>query len=225
MRNTQSWYFAWIVGATLIGCGGAEPAPEPTQVEEQPTTGGESMPAEEPEPIEEEAAAPVAPASGPAQLTIVTKVGSTVVAAHVKVLAADGSVVVEGESGTAFNVQSGSYKIEASITDAAIMVDTPTTRTDVEVAPGAELSETVAFPYARVKFTVNVNGKPDSKATVTLLRNGAVVATIPAAAPDFVAITPARYSGKVKSRNAEIEVSEIVISEDATRNIPLNVNL
>jgi hypothetical protein len=226
MQNKRLSFVTWMLGAALIGCGGAEPVAEPTEpTAAESTTGSEEEPIAE-APIEEEAAAePAPPASGPAQLTVITKVGNDVVAAHVKVLAADHSVVAEGEAGTALTVQSGSLTIEASITDAAIMIDTPTTRHEVEVAPGATLSETVQFPRARVKFAVSLNGKADARATVSLLRNGAVVATIPASTPDFITVTPGRYTALVKSRNAEITVPEMVISEDSTRTVPLNVTL
>lgn len=226
MRTNKISIITWMLAAALFGCGGTEPAPESTEpTVTESTTGSEAEPIEA-EPVEAEAVAePTPPASGPAQLTVATKVGNDVVAAHVKVLAADGSAVAEGEAGTALTVQSGSLTIEASITDATIMIDTPTTRHEVEVAPGATLTETVSFPRARVKFAVSINGRADSRATVTLLRNGAVVVTIPASTPDFVSVTPARYTAVVKSRNAEITVPEMVISEDSSRTIPLNVTL
>jgi len=226
MQNSKLSFVTWMLSAALIGCGGAEPAAEPVEpTATAPTSGSEEEPIEE-EAVEEEAVEePAAPASGPAQLTVVTKVGSDVVAAHVKVLGADGATVAEGEAGTALTVQSGSLTIEAKINDAAIMIDMPTTRHEFEAAAGATLTETVSFPRARVKFNVSVNGRADAKATVTLMRNGAVVVTIPASTPDFVSVTPGRYSAVIKSRGAEITVAEMVISEDSTRAIPLNVTL
>lgn len=229
MSNQTKCVVTWMAMLFLTACGGGEAAVEPNSAPEE-TGGGELAPEPEAEPEEtsvEEPAdeAPAVAAQGPAQLTVVAKIGTAVGSAHVKVLGEDGAVIAEGESGTALTVQSGSLTIEASVTDAAVMIDTPTVREDVEIAAGDTRTLEVHIPRAQVKVTVSVNGKPDNKATVTLMRHGAIVTTLTSGAPDFVSITPGRYSAKVKAKNAEIDVPDVVIPEDSARNVPLNVTL
>ncbi len=211
----------------LTACGGNEPGAEPSTAPDE-TTGGDLAPEAEPEEttVDEPAdEAPAPAAQGPAQLTVVAKIGTAAGSAHVKVLGEDGAVIAEGETGSAMTVQSGSLTVEASITDAAVMIDLPTVREEIDLAGGDSRTLEVHFPRAQVKVTVNVNGKLDNKATVTLLRHGAIVTTLTSGAPDFVSITPGRYSAKVKAKNAEIDVPDVVIPEDSARNVPLNVTL
>lgn len=227
MSKQTQWVVMWMAMLILTACGSSEPAAEANGAPEE-TGGGELAPEPEAEPEEtsvEEPAEEAPAAQGPAQLTVVAKIGTAVGSAHVKVLGEDGAVIAEGESGTALTVQSGSVTIEAKVTDAAVMIDTPTVREEVEIAAGDSRTVEVHIPRAQVKVTVSVNGKPDNKATVTLMRHGAVVTTLTSGAPDFVSITPGRYSAKVKAKNAEIEVPDVVIPEDSARNVPLNVTL
>lgn len=221
-----------VITISLGACGGSEPTSEPAPTV-APSTGNEQGDEEavDEEAVDEKASAeeegpaePQAPAAGPAQLTVIAKVGNDAVSAHVKVTDESGAVVAEGTSGSALNVQSGALIIEAHIEDESVMVDKPTVRHEVDVPPGAH-SEEVRFPRARVKVSVSVNGKPDTKATVTLTRNGVNVVTLTSGAADFVSITPGRYGALVKAHNAEITVPDVVIPEDSSRNIPLSVTI
>lgn len=225
MQITKLLGMSWVVVvlAGVVACGGGAPAEPATPAEATASSGDEEEYAEE-EGVEEEAEEEAAP-SGPGQITLVTKVANDVVVVPVQVLGADGAVAAEGNSGTQFTLAAGSYTAVASISDEAVMLDKPSVRHRFDVSPGDSRTETVRFPYARVKFAVTINGRAHTKGTVALKRNGAVVATIDVAAADFATITPGRYEGIVKSGNTEISLPEVLIPEESTRTIPLTLTL
>src|SRR5690606_8646618 len=84
---------------------------------------------------------------GPAKLTILAKVAGQRAPAKVTVRDANGSVLAEGEAGQVLDVQSGLLSIEATITDAAALVDKPTMVQEVRVEAGSETKEVLAFAY------------------------------------------------------------------------------
>ncbi len=75
-----------------------------------------------------------------------------------------------------------------------------------------------------MRVTVNVRGKLDAKAIVTLSRNGATVAKLTSGAEAYVAISPGSYDASVKSDRALITVSGIALNEGATQSIPISAN-
>src|SRR5687768_1653008 len=93
------------LGALLCACGGSTPPPAPQPSE--PILPEESAGAEAESHVEGAAAA--TPVGGPATLKVVTKLGSTPVAAHIKVFG-DG-VSVEGKSGEPLAVRAGDLEI------------------------------------------------------------------------------------------------------------------
>ena len=224
MKITKLLGISWVVVvlAGVVACGGGAPA-EPAAPPEAPVSSGDEEEYADEE-VEAEPEAEAAP-SGPGQITLVTKVANDAVVLRVQVLGADGAVAAEGDSGTLFTLAAGSYTAVASISDEAVMLDKPSVRHRFDVSPGDSRTETVRFPYARVKFSVTINGRAQTKGTVALKRNGAVVATIDVAAADFATITPGRYEGVVKSGNAEITLPEVLIPEESTRTIPLTLTL
>jgi hypothetical protein len=178
------------------------------------------LPEEEPEP----AAAPAAEVSGPATLTVVAKVGHDVVPARIKVFDASGAPVAEGASGKPLSVRSGDLQIEATLADSKVLLGHETVHRSVSVAPKADATESVVFERCLVRVAVNIRGKLDTTAVVTLSKDGSQVAKLTSGAKDYVAIAPGRYSASVRSKRAEITSSDITLNEGATQTVPIDVN-
>jgi hypothetical protein len=164
-----------------------------------------------------------APATGPAKLTVVTEIGRKPVAAHIKIHGEDGAVLAEGKANDVLTVPPGEHEIEATVTDAQALVDLPTMRQRVTVEAGAEVKERLEFARCQVRVTVNIRGKLDKTAVVTLSRNGTEVAKLTSGAEEYVTISPGKYAASVKSARAVITVSEIALNEGATQSIPINI--
>jgi hypothetical protein len=205
------------LAAVLCGCGGASP-PAQEPVQPAASAGSEVVLPDEPPPE-----APAAPASGPATLKVVTKVGHDAVAAHVKVFA-DGNMIVEGKSGEPLSVRSGDLEIEASLSDSKALLGHETVHRSVTLAAGADATETVIFERSLVRVVVQIRGKVDPSAVVTLSKDGATVAKLKSGDKDYVAIAPGRYNASVKSQRAEINSSDITLNEGATQTVPIDVN-
>jgi hypothetical protein len=215
-----------ISGACLVltACGGSNPAPaapveSTAQGDEQPLLAEEES---APEPEEEEVSQE--PAVGPAKLTVIAKVAGQEAPAQVTVRDEQGNVLAQGKAGQVLDVQSGLLSIEASITDAAALVDKPTMLQEVSVEPGGDAKEVLNFAYAKVRVSVNIKGKLDKTATVTLSKDGSPVVKLASGASEYVTISPGRYEASVKSQRADVSVPPLVIMEGATMDIPLNVN-
>ncbi len=212
------------MGLLLLACGGKPAAAPVTEPEPVAAAGDEAVSEVAEEPEAEAEAAPSEPATGPAKLTVVAKVGRELAPAKIKVLAEDGSVLAEGDAGETLDVQSGELLVEATITDPKAIIDLPTQSQSVTLEAGEEKTENISFARSLVRVTVNIRGKVDPTAVVSLKRDGAVVAKLTSGAPDYVSISPGRYEASVKSQRAEITVSDFMLNEGGTHNIPLNVN-
>jgi hypothetical protein len=204
----------------LTGCATASSkSPKPVVPSTERSVAGASA-EESAEPASELPAAPVA---GPGKLTVTTEIGHKPVAAHIKIHGEDGSVLVEGNSAEMLTVPSGEVEIEATVTDAQALIDLPTMRQRVTVAPNGEAKERIEFARCLVRVTVNIRGKLDPTAIVTLNRKGTDVAKLTSGAEEYVAISPGKYAASVKSNRAVITVSEIALNEGATQTIPINI--
>jgi hypothetical protein len=205
------------LGALLCACGGSTPPPasRPSEL----ILPEESAGAEADSPAQGAAAA--TPVGGPATLKVVTKLGSTPVAARVKVFG-DG-VSVEGKSGEPLAVRAGDLEIEATLSDSKVLHGSETVHRSVTLEPGVEKTETVIFERSLARVEVRIHGKLDSSAVVTLSKDGATVAKLKSGDKDYVSIAPGRYNASVKSQRAEITSSDITLNEGATQTIPLDV--
>ena len=145
-----------LAAALLLGaCGGSDAPTEEPIDDGVATTGGEV--AAEPEPELEE---PEPEPTGPGQLRVAVTVGGQAAeSATVRVMDESGETVAEGAPGDTFSVDSGSYRVAASIGDAALLADTPTRELDgmANVRPGdtaevniVALRLTPPSPLARV---------------------------------------------------------------------------
>lgn len=216
MRETY-----WLCAILVIGgCGGGEAPAEtaPTEVSvggeaEAEEASVEGEPEAEPEPEPEP--------SGPAHVTYAFTAHGEALVGTVKVRAGTGEVLAEGAVGERLEVPSGDYRVECTA-DKAVLVDGPTVWDALSIGAGEDATPSVEFPWAKARFVVKVNGN-EASGSVTLLRRGAEVATVPIAADEYVMISPGRYQARVKTRRSEIEVPEVVIPGEATRNVPINV--
>jgi hypothetical protein len=204
--------------AVLWGCGGTSAPAAPA---EQPVQASESAGAEAS--IPDEAPQEAAPSARPATLKVVTKVGSDVAPARVKVFN-EGGGTVEGASGEPLAVLSGELEVEATLTDSKRLLGHETLRRSVSVAPGEDATTTVIFERCLVRVVVNIKGKLDPTAVVTLSKDGATIAKLQSGAKDYVTMAPGRYNANVKSRRAEITSSDVTLNEGATQTIPIDVN-
>jgi hypothetical protein len=111
-----------------------------------------------------------------------------------------------------------------SIEDAAILADRPTLRVPLTVPAGASLTPRVDFPWASVQLNVRVNGEPETKASVRIIRQGAAVATVQSGGAS-VTLSPGRYQAEVTTRGATIEVKMLLFPEGATQSLPVDVKM
>jgi len=213
----------------MINCGGGEAADPQAEAsaggEAAESDGSAEEMAEEASDADADADAepePQAPApSGPATISFKLSVKGEAIAGTIKIRDDGGTVLTEGEAGQPISIESGAYRAEVrASTDG--LIDGPIKWVELELKPGDNPAVEVAFPWAKVRLDVKVNGKP-AKGKVELLRRGESVATLPIAADEHILISPGRYQGKIKTGRSEIEVSQIVIPEGATRNVPINV--
>jgi hypothetical protein len=203
----------------LYACGGAPPPPAPPPELILPEESASEKAAGD-----EEQSAPAQPANGPATLKVVTKVGGEAVASHVKVYDASGALLAEGASGKPLSVRSGELQIEAEISDSKLLHGHEMAHKSVSLAAGADATETVIFERCMLRVTVNIRGKLDPTAQVTLTKDGAVVAKLSSGDQKYVAVAPGRYEVTVHSKRTEIKGSAITLGEGATQTVPIDVN-
>lgn len=213
-----------VVGCGLLIASCAKPA-EPTETTPA-STGGEqapSAPAAAEPPAAEPVAAPPAP-SAPATLTVEAAVKGEVKPATVQLIDSEGEQAAAGKGGESLSVPSGEYTLIVSIEDPKVLADRPTQRTPITIAPGQNPTERVDFPWASVQLKVRVNGEPESKATVRLMRQGAVIATVESGG-EHITLSPGRYQAEVVTRDATIEVKMLLFPEGATQSLPVDVKM
>jgi len=207
----------------VFGCGGStsqQPGQAPNDTDMAMNKSAEQRPEETPQenPIEEPRP------EGPATLTIDVTVKGQPVASEIKVLNASGEVVAQGNSGQTFQIRSGHYTAQIQVTDTKAMVDKPTKVLDLDLEPGSEAHETASFPWTRIRLNVKVKGQINKKAKVKLIRNGEAVATIESAAEAYVTISPGHYKAEVSVGTMTTTLDDVMLSEGATRDVPIDVN-
>lgn len=161
--------------------------------------------------------------SGPATVVIEATVKGEPVPAAARVLDGD-AVVASGKSGEALTVAPGHYVLEAAIEDSGVIADRPSKRTSLALRAGATLQQPMAFPWAAIQLRVRVNGKLNRSATVDIIKNGEVVATLKSDQP-HVMFTPGRYDAKVRVGGAKIDAPQLLFPEGATRTVPVDVQM
>jgi hypothetical protein len=214
----------------LIGCGllllaGCAPPAEPTAAAPS-STGAEQAPTTPvaPEPVAAEPVAPAPAPSAPATVTVEAAVKGELKPADVKLIDAEGEEAAAGKTGESLSVPSGEYTLLVSIEDPKVLADRPTQRTPITIAPGQNPVERVDFPWASVQLKVRVNGEPENKATVRLMRQGAVIATVESGG-EHITLSPGRYQAEVVTRDATIEVKMLLFPEGATQTVPVDVRM
>lgn len=217
-----------LAAALLLGaCGGSEaPAEEP--MDEPLATTGDEVEAD-PEPAMEE---PEPEPTGPGQLRVAVTVGGDPAAsATVRVMDEAGEVVAEGAPGDTFSVDSGRYRVAASISDASVLADTPTRELDgvATVTPGDTAEVTVRFPVSRVMLEVRRRGRPVARWQLTARREnpgpGEQVSEFQLEpSREHVPVTPGRYAGTLRFGGQQIEVNGLIFQGGARMTVPVNVD-
>lgn len=216
-----------LAAALLLGaCGGSDaPAEEPMD-DGVATTGDEVA---EPEPEIEE---PEPEPTGPGQLRVAVTVGGEAAeSATVRVMDESGETVAEGAPGDTFSVDSGSYRVAASIGDATLLADTPTRELDgmATVRPGDTAEVTVEFPVSRVMIEVRRRGRPVARWELTARREnpgpGEEAAEFQLEpSREHVPVTPGRYAGTLRFGGQQIEVNGLIFQGGARMTVPVNVD-
>ncbi|MBX3269338.1 MAG: hypothetical protein KF729_03705 [Sandaracinaceae bacterium] len=217
-----------ILGAIVaVGCGGggaASPEPEDEPAPIADTGGGEDADVEpEPEPEPEPPRA-----TGPGQLTVTNSVGNQPGGGTVQVIGPGGAVVAEGRSGQTFTVDAGTYRLRGAITEASVLVDTPTLELDGEVTvpAGQTVTSTINFPVAHILLRVRRAGRDVAAWTLEIAREGRGGSNRVRLTPstEHVPITPGRYSGTLRQGGQQIEVSGLIFQGGARMTVPVDVN-
>ena len=229
MRVLSISVFAVFIGTVflgaVVGCGGGQPTqvadPEPYDDGMQSDPVGD--PVDNPEEMPDDTGPAPVP-SGPVEVTVSVRIGNEDGSAQIRLLDSNGDSVHEGASGTPFTVQSGTYSLEASITDARVMVDTPTKTEEVTLSPGEPQTVEVRFPVARVRLGVSRRGRMSYRGQITLFREGTEeeVASF-RLSNNHIAITPGRYEANVRSGSLDTRVSGLMFMDGATQNVPIEV--
>lgn len=208
-------------GAGCGGGGATSTASEETLTTPEPeTTAGNEEQAVE-SPTEE----PPAPPRGPGQLRVGIRVGNESAAGRVRVLDESGEVAAEGNAGQTFTVPSGTYEVEAQITDQQVLFDRPTRRADesVTVAAGQETSFDVQMPLSRIRIHVRRRGREIRNWTIELTRDGLEGTIEMRPSSSHVPITPGRYTAVVVMGQERITVEGVVFPGGATRDLPIDI--
>jgi hypothetical protein len=165
---------------------------------------------------------PVELASGPASVLVRALVNGQIVAAHVRVLDADGGGAVDGVAGTALSLRAGAHRAEITIDDAAVLADRPTQVAELFIAPGKETAIDATFPWSKVQLNVVAQGRSLHGATVKLIRNGAAVAEMKSGAQPAM-ISPGKYEADVLVNGATIRVKGLLFPENGAQTVPVRV--
>ena len=188
------------------------------------TSGDEGMGDTETEAVAEETAPP--PRSGPGRLHVVNRVGGADVGGTVRVTNDAGETVAEGASGDTFDVPSGDYSVEGTITDAALLIDRPTRPLDggATVVPGETADAQINFPVSRIRVEVRRRGTVVRTWRLTVHPQGAEEPEIVIEpSRDHVPITPGRYEGSLRAGSSEIAVNGLIFQGGATMSVPINM--
>ncbi len=211
----------FIFAALLYACGGTPPASEPA--DESTTVGDEEVQPVEPEPEPEpEVVAP----SGPGHLRVANRVGGEEIGGNVQVLDESGEVVAEGSSGETFDLPAGSYALVGEVTDATILLGTPTTQSEdrVTLDAGSDAEGFVDHGRALVRIRVTRNNRNVRRWRLELTRRGSETTLNLEPTEEYVPVTPGRYDGVVHFGSHQIEVTNVIFQDGARRDLPIRVN-
>jgi hypothetical protein len=207
------WWLSAIVGCASVARPGADPQSDPPRIE----SGGGEVAAQAAPP------AAAAQAAGPASVLVRAIVNGRTVAAHVRVLDANGGIVIEGVAGDApLELRAGTYRAEVTIDDAAVLADRPTQSLAVFVPPGKQTLIEATFPWSKIQLNVIARGLSANGTTVRLMRGGVVVAEVKSGA-QAVLISPGKYEADVLLHGATIHVQGLLFPENGAQIVPVHV--
>lgn len=213
------WGSVWI--AVLLACGGGE-----ADTTSETTTGDEQANHDEPiddEPYEEPIDEPEP--TGPGSLTVINEIDGQESTGTVQVLDEAGEVVAEGESGQTFQLPAGRYSLVGSITDASVLMDTPTREGEdmVTVEPGGQTRGVIEHHRARVRIRVMRNNRPVARWRLEMQRRGSDETITLNPSEEYVPLSAGRYNGTVHIGDTQIEVNDVVLQGGAQRDLPIRV--
>lgn len=223
MRHLVLLAVAW---GLVSGCGGgqassgttAEAVDDPAPIADtEATAEQEVVPEQEEEPV----------ATGPGRLRVINRVGGQDSTGSVRVLDAAGETVAEGASGDTFDLEAGSYRVVGEITDAAVLIDTPTREADGMVTVVAAQEQTIGIdhPVSNVRLRVTRAGRPVARWRMEVRRQGGEGEAIELrSSNDHIPITPGRYDATLHFGNAQIQVTGIIFQGGARMDVPVNVD-
>jgi hypothetical protein len=207
------WWLSAIVGCATVARPGADPQSDPPHVE---SSGAE---------VGAQSAPPVAAAqpSGPASVLVRALVNGRAVAAHVRVLDANGGAAIEAVAGDApLELLAGTYRAEVTVDDAAVLADRPTQSLAVFVPPGKQTLIEATFPWSKIQLNVIAQGRSFNGTTVRLMRGGVVVAEMKSGAQPAL-ISPGKYEADVLLHGATIHVKGLLFPENGAQTVPVHV--
>lgn len=127
---------------------------------------------------------------------------------------------MDADTGEVIQLEAGTHPVEVTLNANAGLLDRPTQRLQVFIAPHEQATANAYFPWSKVAFTVFVHGRRESGVPIKLLRSAQVVAELRSgAAPQ--ALSPGKYEVEVKLPGRTVHVDRLSLLEGATQNIPL----
>jgi hypothetical protein len=149
------------------------------------------------------------------------------VGGNIRVLDSSGAVVAEGSSGETFSVPAGTYRVVGVITDAALLIDTPTRESDDEatVSPGQETSARVTHPVARIRLRVTQRGRALNNWRAELRRQNGQGGMIEMRAADpHRPVSPGRYDAVIIAGSERFDVSNVIFQPGSTADVPVTID-
>jgi len=166
------------------------------------------------------------PQAAPAQ-PLKQKYGSVVVRAFVRDTPVSGRVrfldaprPMEATTDETVQLEAGTQQVEVTLDANAGLLDKPSQRLQVFVAPQEQAIANAYFPWSKVSFTVFVQGRRQADVPIKLLRNSQVVAELRSGSQPQ-ALSPGKYDAQVQLRGRTFNVDRLNLLEGATQNIPL----
>jgi hypothetical protein len=126
----------------------------------------------------------------------------------------------ELELGKDISMPAGVRHVEVSLADDSVLIDKPTRQFEVTVEPNQKTRLNAAFPWAKVRLDLMVNGKPQPSTRVKLVREGATVVEVNTGAPMFQ-ISPGDYDADVPVHGKTVRVKGLVFFDGSEQVIPV----
>ncbi|MEM9861976.1 MAG: hypothetical protein AAF938_10195 [Myxococcota bacterium] len=208
--------------AILLGCGGSEAPAEVT------TTGDEETapPMTAEAPVEEEVWEEPEPEPEPVrtgQLMVTIRMGGEDQPGTVEVQDADGETVAQSTSGETMTLPVGSYQVIATMEE-SLLPGHGSLEDSVTVRDGRMTDKRMTYEVARVRITVRRRGRPVSRWSLSLTREGGDTELTLEPSETHTIVAPGRYSGVLTAGGQRVEVTGLIFQPGTTMDVPVTVN-